>query len=156
MIRPLWLALVMCYMIALIAIWIKEAHKRNIKIHTWFESFYIGNKSPEINPKSILAVKPEWMNRTKQKADYLGYVPHPQEHNGYFLDPANPEVIEFLIKLIDEITTKYNVDGVNVDTLDIQTFQKKITTINGDILHLQEMNLNKYMKLTQLKSNRIV
>ena len=55
------------------------------------------------------------MNRTKQKADYEGYVSHPQEHNGYFLDPANPEVSEFLLKLIDEITTRYKVDGVNID-----------------------------------------
>ena len=62
-----------------------------------------------------MALKPDWMNRTKQKADFDGYVSHPQEHNGYFLDPANPEVIEFLLKLISEITVKYNVDGVNID-----------------------------------------
>ncbi|MBR5304665.1 MAG: family 10 glycosylhydrolase [Candidatus Gastranaerophilales bacterium] len=98
-----------------LSIWIKEAHKRGIKIHVWFESFYVGNKNPQNNPKSILSVKPEWMNRTKQKADFEGYVSHPQEHNGYFLDPANPEVIEFLLKLISEITVKYNVDGVNID-----------------------------------------
>lgn len=98
-----------------LGIWVLEGHKRGIKIHTWFESFYVGNKSPELYPKSILAQKPEWMNRTKQKADYEGYVSHPQEHNGYFLDPANPEVSEFLLKLIDEITTRYKVDGVNID-----------------------------------------
>ena len=99
----------------ILAVWVKEAHKRGIKIHTWFESFYVGNKSPEINPKAILSVKPEWMNRTKQTADFEGYVSHPQEHNGYFLDPANSEVSEFLLKLINEITTRYMVDGVNID-----------------------------------------
>ena len=98
-----------------LAVWIKEAHKRGIKIHVWFESFYVGNKSPESNPKSILAVKPDWMNRTLKKADYAGYVSHPQEHNGYFLDPANPEVTEFLLKLISEISAKYNIDGFNID-----------------------------------------
>lgn len=98
-----------------LAIWIKEAHKRGIKVHTWFESFYIGNKPPQNNPKSILAVKPNWMNRTKQKADFDGYVSHPQEHNGYFLDPANPEVVEFLLDLITEISTRYNIDGINID-----------------------------------------
>lgn len=98
-----------------LAVWIKEAHRRGIKIHVWFESFYVGNKSPESNPKSILAVKPQWQNKTRQKADYPGYVPHPNEHNGYFLDPANPEVTEFLLKLIGEITSRYNIDGINVD-----------------------------------------
>lgn len=99
----------------ILSVWIKEAHRRGIKVHVWFESFYVGNKPPQNNPKSILAIKPEWMNRTKQKADYDGYVSHPQEHNGYFLDPANPEVIEFLLKLISEIATRYAIDGVNID-----------------------------------------
>lgn len=99
----------------ILAIWVKEAHKRNIKIHCWFESFYIGNKSPLSESNSILAVKPSWMNRPKQKADYQGYVSHSQEHNGYFLDPANPEVADFLLALINEIITTYRVDGINVD-----------------------------------------
>lgn len=98
-----------------LAVWVKEAHKRGMKIHVWFESFYVGNKSPLLNSKSILAVKPDWQNRTKQKADYDGYVSHPNEHNGYFLDPANPEVIEFLLQLIGEISARYNIDGFNVD-----------------------------------------
>ena len=55
-----------------LAIWVKEAHKRGIKLHVWFESFYIGNKSPELNEKSILYVKPNWQNRTKQTVDYEG------------------------------------------------------------------------------------
>ncbi|MBQ8635067.1 family 10 glycosylhydrolase [bacterium] len=98
-----------------LAVWIKESHRRGIKLHVWFESFYVGNKSPKLNPKSILAVQPQWMNRTKQKADFDGLVSHPQEHNGYFLDPANPEVTAFLLELIDEISTKYNIDGLNID-----------------------------------------
>lgn len=99
----------------ILALWVREAHKRGIKVHTWFESFYVGNKSPDTNPKSILAVKPQWMNRSKNKADYEGWVSHPQEHNGYFLDPANPEVTAFLLKLIAEMTARYNIDGVNLD-----------------------------------------
>lgn len=98
-----------------LSVWVTEAHKRGIKVHTWFESFYVGNKNPKDYPNSILALKPQWMNRTKQKADLDDYVSHPQEHNGYFLDPANPEVVEFLLKLISEITTKYAIDGVNID-----------------------------------------
>lgn len=99
----------------ILAIWIKEAHKRKIKVHCWFESFYVGNKPPEMYEKSILAKRPEWQNRNRQKADYEGYVSHPQEHNGYFLDPANPEVTGFLLSLIGEITSRYNIDGINID-----------------------------------------
>ena len=37
------------------------------------------------------------------------------EHNGYFLDPANPEIHTFLLELIDEIITTYKPDGINLD-----------------------------------------
>ena len=37
------------------------------------------------------------------------------EHNGYFIDPANPEVQAFLYNLIDEIILRYRPDGINLD-----------------------------------------
>ncbi len=96
-------------------IWVREAHKRDIKIHIWFQSFYVGNLPPSNNPKSILAVHPEWGN--KIKSDYLTNTPtsSKSEHNGYFLDPANPAVQDFLLKLLNEIITVYTPDGINLD-----------------------------------------
>ncbi len=96
-------------------IWIKEAHKRNMKVHIWFQSFYVGNLPPSRNPKSILAVHPEWGNKTK--IDYKNSYPtsSKSEHNGYFLDPANPKVQEFLLKLMTEIMCTYKPDGINLD-----------------------------------------
>ena len=96
-------------------IWITEAHKRGIKVHIWFESFYVGNKSPETNPKYILAVKPEWANYQKRNADSETIPYSVSEHNGYFIDPANPEVQAFLYNLIDEIILRYRPDGINLD-----------------------------------------
>ncbi len=94
-------------------IWIREAHKRNIKVNIWFEAFYIGNK-PQVGT-SILAVKPEWSNINFKNADAEGPVQSVSEHNGYFLDPANPEVQSFLTELVKEIITKYQPDGFNFD-----------------------------------------
>jgi len=96
-------------------IWITEAHKRGIKVHIWFESFYVGNKPPQSNPKSILAVKPEWANYQKRNADSDTIPYSASEHNGYFIDPANPDVQAFLYNLIDEIIMKYHPDGINLD-----------------------------------------
>ena len=50
-------------------VWIKEAHKRNIKVHIWFETFYVGNKQPENYPNYILSVRPDWTNLPKNSAD---------------------------------------------------------------------------------------
>ncbi len=96
-------------------IWIREAHKNNIKIHIWFETFYVGNQAPNSNPRNILAVKPGWGNKTRQFYESGNATPSPSEHNGYFLDPANPEVQQFLYALITEIITTYKPDGINLD-----------------------------------------
>ncbi len=96
-------------------VWIKEAHKRDIKVHIWFQSFYVGNQQPQYNPSSILAVRPDWGNKTKKFANENNATKSVSEHNGYFLDPANPEVQNFLEELIVEIIDSYNPDGINLD-----------------------------------------
>lgn len=96
-------------------IWISEAHKRGIKVHIWFQTFYVGNKPPETNPEYILAKKPEWANYQKKNADSETIVYSVSEHNGYFIDPANPEVQQFLYELLCEIITRYKPDGINLD-----------------------------------------
>ena len=96
-------------------IWITEAHRRGIKVHIWFETFYVGNKPPESNPKYILAVRPEWANYQKRNVDSETIPYSVSEHNGYFLDPAHPEVQAFLYNLLDEIIMRYRPDGINLD-----------------------------------------
>lgn len=94
-------------------IWITEAHKRGMKVNIWFESFYTGNK-PNVD-KTILAVKPEWSNVNLRNIDSPLPIASTSEHNGYFLDPANPEVQNFLFDLLKEIITRYSPDGINID-----------------------------------------
>lgn len=96
-------------------IWIEEAHKNGIKVHIWFETFYVGNMEPSSNPNNILAVKPEWGNKTLNRYSIYGATPSVSEHNGYFLDPSNIEVQEFLAKLLWEIINTYKPDGINLD-----------------------------------------
>lgn len=96
-------------------IWIREAHKRGMKVHTWFETFYAGNQNPDTNPQSILAMNPSWGNKTQKDADLTIPSRSASEHNGYFLDPANPYVQDFLVKLLEEIITRYKPDGINLD-----------------------------------------
>ncbi len=96
-------------------IWIKEAHERNIKVHIWFESFYVGNEYSENNPFHVLNVYPKWRNCNRQKYDWEKPVPSTSEHNGYFIDPANPEVQTYLLDILNEIITEYHPDGINLD-----------------------------------------
>lgn len=95
--------------------WVSEGRKRDIETHVWFESFYIGNKPPSDDPENILSVKPQWSNRNKINANSNDLVRHAAEHSGYFLDPSNKEVTDFLTELIMEISAKYDIKGVNLD-----------------------------------------
>lgn len=107
-------------------IWINEAHLRDMKVHVWFECFYVGNDNPLINPRHILNVYPQWANSTKTKYNSKNPTSSPTEHNGYFLDPANPMVQNFLIDVICEILEKYKPDGINLDYIRYpQTVDKK-------------------------------
>lgn len=94
---------------------ISECHKRNIKVNVWFETFYVGNKKPDSNKTSILAVNPSWANLTKKNYESDKPQPCATEHNGYFLDPSNPEVQTFLLQLACEIIYDYHPDGINID-----------------------------------------
>ncbi len=96
-------------------IWINEAHKRDIKVHIWFQTFYVGNKPPETHPEYILAQRPDWANYQKKNAFSQTISYSISEHNGYFIDPANPEVQAFLYELLCEIVHKYQPDGINLD-----------------------------------------
>ncbi len=98
-----------------LAIWIKEAHKRQMKIHVWFETFYVGNENPQTTPNHVLSVYPMWSNKRLLNYDSETPVFSLSEHNGYFLDPANPQVQEYVLGLIQEIVEKYDIDGINLD-----------------------------------------
>lgn len=96
-------------------IWIKEAHKRDMKVHIWFETFYVGNKNPNTNPNHVLSVYPSWSNKRLYNYDSTEPVPSLSEHNGYFLDPSNIQVQTYLTGILNEIITKYKPDGINLD-----------------------------------------
>lgn len=96
-------------------VWIEEAHKRGMKIHVWFETYYVGNDNPKTTPNHILSVYPLWGNKRLMNYDSPEPVSSLSEHNGYFLDPANIQVQEHLISLIEEIVENYKPDGINLD-----------------------------------------
>ena len=98
-----------------LAIWINEAHKRNMKVHIWFESFYLGNDNPSQNPNHVLYLHPYWTNKRYTNYDNDEPMPCASEHNGYFLDPANYQVQSYLLGLIREIVEVYRPDGINLD-----------------------------------------
>ncbi|MBD2626175.1 family 10 glycosylhydrolase [Trichormus variabilis] len=95
---------------------VKLAHERGMELHAWVWTFAAGNRrhneiinvSPDY-PGPVLAANPNWANY-----DQSGNI-IPVGQTKPFLDPANPEVRQYLLKLYAEIVTRYQVDGIHLD-----------------------------------------
>ena len=85
---------------------IDEAHAVGIKVHAWFE--YGFSSSYSANGGAIVAAKPSWAAK-----DINGNL---VIKNGFdWLNGIHPEVQQYMINLFKEVTTNYNVDGVQGD-----------------------------------------
>jgi uncharacterized lipoprotein YddW (UPF0748 family) len=92
------------------------AHQRGMELHAWVWTFAAGNQAhnvilnqPASFPGPLLAAYPDWANYDNQ-----GQMIPPGQQKP-FLDPANPEVRSYLLSLFEEIVTRYNVDGLQLD-----------------------------------------
>jgi uncharacterized lipoprotein YddW (UPF0748 family) len=76
-----------------------------IAVIAWFNVFRLGSMEPDDTPASATpaARYRDWLSRTTSGTQ------------SDFLDPAIPEVQDFLIHMVDECLTRYDVDGINLD-----------------------------------------
>ncbi|MDR2121583.1 MAG: family 10 glycosylhydrolase [Flavobacteriaceae bacterium] len=82
---------------------IKEAHKRNIEIHAWFNPFRLsaGSASWSVLSTDNIAYKhPDWVVRYG---------------NQLYLNPGIPEVWDYVVESIMEVVKNYKIDGIHLD-----------------------------------------
>ncbi len=81
---------------------IKEAHKRNMEFHAWFNPYRAVFKyqTAQVDRNHITNTKPEW---------FFTYGPHK------FFNPALPEVRTYVTKIIQDVVTRYDIDAVHFD-----------------------------------------
>lgn len=97
-------------------LWIEEAHQQGLKVHVWAQIFFAGNQKENIEQYGpILQKYPQWRNIQRPHWNNPNPVISDVEPGHYFLDPANPEVRIFLNKLLMEMVTHYDLDGLNLD-----------------------------------------
>ncbi|NJL82861.1 MAG: family 10 glycosylhydrolase [Chloroflexaceae bacterium] len=96
---------------------VKLAHERNMELHAWVWVFaaanhrhnqLLGLPSDYLGP--VLSAHPDWV-----MTDITGRKFDSGSSRKAFLDPANPEVRRYLLNLLSEISTRYQVDGIHFD-----------------------------------------
>lgn len=81
---------------------IEECHKRGMELHAWIVCIPIGNKRQVGLHKSQSVVK-------KQPGLCKFF-------NGtWYLDPGNPGTADYLSRIVKEIVTRYDIDGIHLD-----------------------------------------
>ena len=88
-----------------------EAEKRGIEVHAWVETFYLGvsEDTPLVKyfPHWLLVNEKGSIRHTTEGANLGGYI---------FLDPANPDACDYLLRFYDELLTRIPaVRGLNID-----------------------------------------
>lgn len=97
---------------------IELAHERDMELHAWVWVFSAANQGHNqiLNqPKNylgpVLSRYPDWALKDKN-GQLFNRTPGFKKA---FYDPANPEVRRYLMALFEEITTRYEVDGIQLD-----------------------------------------
>lgn len=96
-------------------IWIQEAHERNMELHPWVHTFFVGSEPANGGPGPVLSEYPQWAAVEREDVGKEGPQPASQEVGYYFADPAMPEPREYIKSVFEEILTKYDVDGLHLD-----------------------------------------
>lgn len=80
---------------------IEEAHKRGIEVHAWMNPYrYETEKMNHGSEDYVRKNHPDWILTYSDRR---------------ILDPGNPEVRQFIINIVQDVVSKYNVDGVIFD-----------------------------------------
>ena len=92
-----------------LAAYIDECHKYGIEVFGWMVCYRVSHGSTTYPQLAVTAKKPEWLNVAKSGVTAVG------DSKGYFLNPALPEVSEFLLKFYRYILETYDIDGFQMD-----------------------------------------
>lgn len=80
---------------------IEEAHKRGIELHAWLNPYRARQSSTYTRAAShVTNTRPEWILK-------FG--------NLYILNPGLPEVRSYNVSVVEDIITRYDVDGIHFD-----------------------------------------
>ncbi len=95
---------------------VKLAHERGMELHAWVWTFAVGNKrhNPLINapadyPGPVITAHPDWASYDNRGSLF------PPGQGKPFLDPANRAARQYLLQLYEEIVSRYQVDGLQLD-----------------------------------------
>lgn len=110
---------------------VEQTHKRGLKFHAWFNPYRVTTNSSFTSSKLEDLSKLSEKNWARKNPDYVF------KYDGkLYLNPAEPEVVNFINETIMEVVENYDVDGVHLD--DYFYPSKRVNT--EDFYSIEEKN----------------
>jgi uncharacterized lipoprotein YddW (UPF0748 family) len=88
---------------------IEMGHTHKLAVIPWFEFGLMSEERSELTRKH-----PEWITTRKDGTSVFIYGDRKQ-HHFVWLNPLRPEVQNFMVELITEAVSKYDIDGIQLD-----------------------------------------
>ncbi len=85
---------------------VEQSHKQGLSVIPWFE---FGLKAPANS--ELVRRHPDWLTYRRNARQ----ITKGNQNNQVWLNPFHPLVQRFIVSLIAEIVTKYDVDGIQID-----------------------------------------
>lgn len=81
---------------------IEETHKRGMECHAWMVTYPLGTDKhvKSLGAESIVKKEPTITKKFKGE---------------WFLDPGNPRTDDYLLTIVEEIVSNYDIDGIHMD-----------------------------------------
>ncbi|MFS0780723.1 family 10 glycosylhydrolase [Bacillus sp. 1P06AnD] len=86
-----------------LAIMVDEAHKRGMELHAWINPYRVtmpGKPLTSLSATNVARTHPSWVVKYGSQ---------------YYLNPGLPEVQDYLVSTVKELTANYDIDAVHMD-----------------------------------------
>jgi len=113
------------------ALMIERAHRAGLKVHAWVNVNLVSDAEPPAARKHIVYLHPEWLMVPRPLAEDLGrmnprnpqYLRRLSEYararsdrvEGIFLSPIHKGSADHIVRVIGDIVSRYDVDGIHLD-----------------------------------------
>ena len=86
---------------------IQKCRENGLQVYAWFNVYRVWGGGKPSNPKHVVNQHPEWLNKNFDGKTGTS--------DGLFLDPGVPEVRAYTVKVLGDLLSKYDVDGIMLD-----------------------------------------
>jgi len=110
---------------------LERAHRAGLKVHAWVNVNLVSDAQPPSARKHIVHTHPEWLmvprplaaDLSKMKPRDPAYVRRLSEYakarsdrvEGIFLSPVHAGAVDHTVRVIGDIVSRYDVDGIHLD-----------------------------------------